>query len=205
MKKLALAAAGLLGLYAMPAQAATTIVPVSGTANASLDGSNAVITRLIAGTYTFKFVDADSFLAFSRFSGSSGCDASGALCTTGFENSVRIALPNGTLLFGDGNASGGLGPQATGGYYNTAEQSFAASSKYTGTFTLVADADVGLYLYDDFLGDNRGGVSVAFNRADAAGAVPEPATWAMMILGFGMVGYGLRRRKAQVSTNVSFA
>jgi len=26
--------------------------------------------------------------------------------------------------------------------------------------------------------------------------VPEPATWAMMILGFGIAGYGLRRRKA---------
>jgi PEP-CTERM motif len=28
------------------------------------------------------------------------------------------------------------------------------------------------------------------------GAVPEPATWAMMILGFGMVGSRLRRRFA---------
>jgi hypothetical protein len=26
-------------------------------------------------------------------------------------------------------------------------------------------------------------------------AVPEPATWAMMIMGFGLVGYGMRRRK----------
>lgn len=31
-------------------------------------------------------------------------------------------------------------------------------------------------------------------RFDAAGAVPEPATWAMMIAGFGLVGAGLRRR-----------
>jgi hypothetical protein len=29
-------------------------------------------------------------------------------------------------------------------------------------------------------------------------AVPEPATWAMMIGGFGMVGAAMRRRKAQV-------
>lgn len=33
----------------------------------------------------------------------------------------------------------------------------------------------------------------------AAAAVPEPATWAMFILGFGVLGYGLRRRNAQVS------
>jgi hypothetical protein len=33
------------------------------------------------------------------------------------------------------------------------------------------------------------------------GAVPEPATWAMMILGFGVIGAGMRRRRV----NVSFA
>jgi hypothetical protein len=26
-------------------------------------------------------------------------------------------------------------------------------------------------------------------------AVPEPATWAMMLMGFGAIGFGLRRRK----------
>lgn len=31
------------------------------------------------------------------------------------------------------------------------------------------------------------------------GAVPEPATWAMMVAGFGMIGGALRRRKAVVS------
>lgn len=29
-------------------------------------------------------------------------------------------------------------------------------------------------------------------------AVPEPATWGMMLIGFGAVGYGLRRKRAQV-------
>ena len=32
----------------------------------------------------------------------------------------------------------------------------------------------------------------------AVAPVPEPATWAMMILGFGAVGYSLRRRTARV-------
>jgi hypothetical protein len=30
-------------------------------------------------------------------------------------------------------------------------------------------------------------------------AVPEPATWAMMLVGFGMVGHSMRRRKASYS------
>lgn len=34
----------------------------------------------------------------------------------------------------------------------------------------------------------------------AAGAVPEPATWAMLIVGFGFVGASLRRRQAGVVT-----
>ena len=35
-------------------------------------------------------------------------------------------------------------------------------------------------------------------------AVPEPATWAMMIAGFGMVGVGMRRRKV-AKASVAFA
>ena len=31
-------------------------------------------------------------------------------------------------------------------------------------------------------------------RAIAASAVPEPATWTMMLAGFGLVGFGMRRR-----------
>lgn len=36
------------------------------------------------------------------------------------------------------------------------------------------------------------------------GAVPEPATWAMMLAGFGMIGFAARRRSS-VKTAVSFA
>jgi hypothetical protein len=34
-----------------------------------------------------------------------------------------------------------------------------------------------------------------------AGAVPEPATWAMLIAGFGMVGFSVRRRRAMASVS----
>lgn len=39
---------------------------------------------------------------------------------------------------------------------------------------------------------------------NGAGAVPEPATWAMMIGGFGMVGGAMRRRQA-TKASISFA
>jgi hypothetical protein len=35
--------------------------------------------------------------------------------------------------------------------------------------------------------------------------IPEPATWAFMILGFGVIGGALRRRKANVTTSVRYA
>lgn len=41
--------------------------------------------------------------------------------------------------------------------------------------------------------------------ADAVAAVPEPATWAMMLVGFGGIGFAMRRRKSKVTTNVAFA
>ena len=35
--------------------------------------------------------------------------------------------------------------------------------------------------------------------SQVAAAVPEPGTWAMMLLGFGAVGYSMRRRKVAVT------
>jgi hypothetical protein len=45
----------------------------------------------------------------------------------------------------------------------------------------------------------------AYNAyAASIAAVPEPATWAMMLLGFGMIGFAARRR-SNVKTTVSYA
>lgn len=35
--------------------------------------------------------------------------------------------------------------------------------------------------------------------------VPEPATWALMLAGFGIVGFAMRRRQSKVTTSVRFA
>jgi hypothetical protein len=50
------------------------------------------------------------------------------------------------------------------------------------------------------------GAAVKLDGAPALtiGAVPEPATWSMMILGFGLVGFALRRR-TNVRTTVTYA
>jgi hypothetical protein len=42
--------------------------------------------------------------------------------------------------------------------------------------------------WDSYYGDNSGTQTVSI------AAVPEPATWAMMLAGFGLIGFALRRR-----------
>ena len=42
--------------------------------------------------------------------------------------------------------------------------------------------------------DPVGGTTVTLNLSSIATAVPEPATWLMMIVGFGATGFALRRR-----------
>ena len=49
------------------------------------------------------------------------------------------------------------------------------------------------------IGETRTGTLVAA----VGGAVPEPASWALMIAGFGLAGYAMRRRK--VTTAVTYA
>jgi hypothetical protein len=53
-------------------------------------------------------------------------------------------------------------------------------------------------------GNNSGagslGGSITIRQANA---VPEPATWAMMLLGFGAVGFAMRRRRAPILAQVA--
>ena len=38
---------------------------------------------------------------------------------------------------------------------------------------------------------------------EIAGAVPEPGTWAMMLMGFGAIGFAMRRRKHALHTQAT--
>ena len=49
-----------------------------------------------------------------------------------------------------------------------------------------------------------GSVAQRANFSPIGAPVPEPATWAMMLVGFGMIGFGLRRRE-KVTTRVRYS
>jgi probable HAF family extracellular repeat protein len=52
-------------------------------------------------------------------------------------------------------------------------------------------------------GTNAAGVTHAFLLTPIAAAVPEPATWGLMLVGFGLVGGAMRTRRR--STTVTYA
>ncbi len=106
----------------------------------------------------------------SSFSGSSPCGA-----FSGGAFSTRLGTT--------GTGSNCLTPSASP--WTTYNIGFQASN--SGAFRLIfGDQSVG--------GDNQG--ALLDNISLSIAAVPEPATWAMMILGFGFIGASLRRRKA---------
>ncbi len=58
-------------------------------------------------------------------------------------------------------------------------------------YTFVADGTTTTLGFTSSIGGSYG---AALDAVSVSGAVPEPATWALMILGFGAVGGALRRR-----------
>ena len=63
---------------------------------------------------------------------------------------------------------------------------------------------LGTYDYYDFVSTaNAGGKNFLVSGLTLTQAVPEPATWAMMLLGFGAVGAGMRRRTRRTALQVA--
>ncbi|TCJ32186.1 FxDxF family PEP-CTERM protein [Parafrankia sp. BMG5.11] len=54
-------------------------------------------------------------------------------------------------------------------------------------------------------GNGSYGGNLTFIPGDEVPAVPEPATWAMMLFGFGAIGFGMRRRKSKEKLRVRYA
>lgn len=180
MKSLKLGVALAIAAAALPGTAqAATIVGGSTTVNASLDqGTN--------NNFSIGFSDsslANPFTEFLTFT----TDVAGNLSirvettATGPDNNVTFSN---VFLTGTGLA----GPVALSQVLFDPNDTFLRNmiSVGAGTYTLNIQGTPGT---------TAGSISgtVAFS---SVAAVPEPGTWALMLLGFGAVGFSMRRRRA---------
>lgn len=101
--------------------------------------------------------------------------------------------PNAVLaFFVDGAQTGGaVAPQDR--TWNQFSQSFNAGAGTTHKLE-IRDLTLG-YSYNDFGLDD-----IALQGPSAASGAPEPESWALMIVGFGLAGAFARRRRAAVAT-----
>ena len=137
--------------------------------------------QLVSGTFT----------PFTLGNGTD-TDATVAFGTTNIAWNSQPALNNQSYATLSGILNGGYSTLTGGGSANTRLLNPAAN---VGNIWLVGAAF-----------NNSDGRIDGFKFKDltvSSSAVPEPATWAMMILGFGMVGSAMRRRN--VKTTVNFA
>ena len=84
------------------------------------------------------------------------------------------------------------------GFANFADNYFRGTegtTHYQDVYVFDAATDTVSAYVNDF---GTGGTNYAF-RNDSPGGVPEPASWALMISGFGLAGAALRRRRTVVA------
>lgn len=151
---------------------------------APVGGGNALsFTQTIGGgdiftANTFSSPTGNFHISF-EYLGTCGASSCGGFL--GFNN------PAETWLAGSGN-------------YPTAHPITETGGWQTISFDFASSSPIRLKL-EDFTGANDGGAAnnVYFRNLVLSGAVPEPASWALMIAGFAMTGVAARRRRTTVS------
>ncbi|QKS01788.1 PEP-CTERM sorting domain-containing protein [Sphingomonas sp. CL5.1] len=187
MKKLAFAtAAALAAVSAVPASAVTTSItlqPIGGTYNAVFGNTDPYATGQKYGFFNSLAKGTDVY----NFTVPTNGDL------YGFVGSVGLYLTLTNLDFTSVMLDNGIAfNKVSDGVFEL--QTLAASSLLAGNHYITVKYN------NAQIGSNYAGL-LSFNPS--SGAVPEPATWALMILGFGMVAGAMRYRRRE--TAVRFA
>ena len=174
MKKLVFGMATAMLAIASPAYAAPLLFNFSGPSGTAIFQLDSNPTPTTSQT----FIGSDQF-SFSNVAGVFG-GVAGTASTISFGNGIfsSLSINAANLGFTQFNA-----PTLFTG-------SPGSPTFLTGTFTLI----------NPFFGNG----TLTISPVAVTGAVPEPATWAMMLVGFGAVGGALRRRQ-KVATRVRYA
>ncbi|MBS3962249.1 MAG: PEP-CTERM sorting domain-containing protein [Sandarakinorhabdus sp.] len=176
------------GTFLVAGQASAAVFVVDSAANSSTGGVG-LATFVVAAGQTIQVASSANDLwslgALPRFSDADGL--TGNRFASALDDSEQAV---GTLIgmnFGLYTKAGYSAPYGAlvgeiGGVYRLLGANGQHAAWGTGMLKL--------YNWDSNRNDNAG--SIGFKVS----VVPEPATWAMLIAGFGMVGVGLRRRRS---------
>jgi hypothetical protein len=204
----------LAGAYAAPAHAATVYnngVPdhndgynYSG-ASTSADDFRLTSAATITGA-SFYALSQGAVTSLTYYIYAAGLVGPGTQLATGAAQGLTYA-PTGSAYFGLTEALVSFNFASA---FNAAANTTYWLGLNTGSTlsyweTAAANTTSVAYQNNNGAGFNATPVQLSFTLvSNATGAVPEPATWAMMILGMGAVGFAMRR-KSNVTTNVAFA
>lgn len=193
-----LAAAAMMAATGVQAQTSATLydqtnIPDQGTEDGTGGTPISILFRALTNETSLSFAGYNvpsetNVLNASVMNGMSGSNLLSGSYTFTPAASGSLAFQSGNNLYFEGT---------TEGSYDTYTTNFASTvgSLYDLTFNLAS-----------YGGGEANGLRITATNVTPGnvGAVPEPATWAMMMVGFGMIGFGLRRR-AKVATSVRFA
>ena len=180
------AAVAASALVSMPASAAI----VSLASNVDLSGSPYTVNIGTDASYTFSFVPNGLSDVAIAMSGTGQVYGNGFFSPNGPDPlQIGVTVPDQLSL---GEFFSQAGTQSIP--YSIA-QVFVALSFVTGGQTYYGYAGVGGSFLTEFAYNDTPGGSIVTGETAPAGGVPEPASWAMMLGGFGLVGGAMRRRQ----------
>jgi len=187
MKRFILAAAAsAAAIVAVAPASAATFVTNLGTINVPPDAFfTPSIMPMAAGS-----VD-----AYYNFTLASSFTVNGASFTSTAPGAVSF---NSVGVYGGTGVDGQTGaPAGTRFSFNNVQESNSFGNAIGFTPVTLQAGTYTIYLSGTAASQNTIGSSIRFSAP-----IPEPATWGLMLLGFGMVGVGLRARK---QARVTFA
>lgn len=197
VKHLILRSLTAAALFSSPVAASATVVIVDAKANSTSGGTSKDTGLTFATGQQFRITSSTNDLwssgALPRFS-----DANGIvfrLAVAGDDSGQAPGTQIGSSTFGNytqGNLSARYG-SLVADLGNNTFQLLGANGVFVSQ-----GGPLKLAYFDSNSGDNSG--FITFNIT----AVPEPATWALMLVGFGMIGFGLRSRRKQ-AVRVTYA
>lgn len=150
-----------------------------------------------------------STVTLVSYSYAGGTQADGNVVSAGgFDPLLALYAADGTFLGTNDDGSSVVDP-STGNSWDVLFSSMLAAGNYTVALTSYPQiangtalnlADLGAAFNGTGSFNGRSGTFafdlLGVSTATGPGAVPEPGTWAMMLLGFGAIGYSMRKRPA---------